>query len=215
MKEKEIQWGEGGRGKVGTGCWGDQGREEEKKGRKEAGEREPTEQKRKGKRRGENRETTWDMERLERAKTEKDGGKERIWNDVGKGRGMGQEERRWKRRTRGRKTREEAEWVFSSTHLLFLRLCWRKGLYFDLALRFSLELTRWLLTRKALLPSAGGGRTFSLRMQHVSLQIIQYKCDSHWPIGRHARAAPERLPERRARTESRHCAPRHFLQPKQ
>lgn len=31
---------------------------------------------------------------------------------------------------------------FSSTHLLFLRLCWRRGLYFDLALRFSPELTR-------------------------------------------------------------------------
>lgn len=31
---------------------------------------------------------------------------------------------------------------FSSTHLLFLRLCWRRGLYFDLALRFSPELAR-------------------------------------------------------------------------
>lgn len=42
----------------------------------------------------------------------------------------------------GEKRGKRQDEFFSSTHLLFPRLCWRRGLYFDLALRLSRDRAR-------------------------------------------------------------------------
>lgn len=78
-----------------------------------------------------------------------------------------------------------------------------RDLYFDPTVLFERWDAQLALKENTLLPSSGGRRNQSLRMQQF-FQIIKYKYNMHWPIGRHEQAANERLSDPHAQ---RHMLP--------